>query len=376
MLVASPVDSKVNPCDEKNIAIVLSEARDLAQSKDFSEALACLAEAEKIYPKNRDISFQRIRIQAWQGNIVKAQADLAQWQPLDREGLELEGDLYWFADDAAAAKKSYLAAIDFESKIPPSSELKLKFEKAKSALRTRSAGANTESRAPDLMVLERQYYQQSDTLLTTETKGSVSVERANILGRVEALSLVRELADSTTQDAILEGTVGRRWKPRQLTELSFGKSLGEPKAAYRQMVNARHEGFVTARFYLGGEVRSTRYDVDTVTLGAISAGFYSGNTHGFVKFFQSQKGYSSLIRGQYKLDNFSPELWGMAGQGEALRPYLLESRDRPVAFRAVGVKLAWKRERRPGLGLFLDAEWRTEETAFQRMLGGGVTWAF
>ncbi len=338
----------------------------MARTKDLEAADVCLARAQTVHPKNRDLSFQRTRVRAWSGDHRRARADLEAWAPLDREGHELDGDLHWYAGEYAAAARAYGLATKSKGKSAPSIELKDKLDRALRASET--------ARAPGLVVLEMHRYQQAADLTANEARASLFYERSRWLGRVEVLSLTRSLGDATTQDATIAATAGRYWGARQLFELSLGTSVDEPESVYRRMASARHEGFVADGVYLGAELRVSQHESETASLGTANAGLYRGNAHGLVKLFRSKAGSALLLRAQYGWQSFTPELWGAAGRAEAVRPHLLGSGERTTDFKAIGTKLAWSEPQ--GFGLFIDAEWRTDETALQRMFGGGATWSF
>lgn len=100
-------------CSSKqNVGEVIEYTRNQAANKNYSSALKCLSQAMAILSESNDLKFHYIRILSWQGNTKRAKLKMKQWNlNKELEGIELQGDLYWYEGRLKRSIFYYLKAV-------------------------------------------------------------------------------------------------------------------------------------------------------------------------------------------------------------------------------------------------------------------------
>ena len=109
-LIAYSASLKTSQCITDSEELSFSSLKKILAQDLLEEALFCAKKACAKFPKNRDLSYYKARILAWNKKQEDSLQELKKWKSDDFETNILKGDIHWYQGDCEKALEFYTKA--------------------------------------------------------------------------------------------------------------------------------------------------------------------------------------------------------------------------------------------------------------------------
>ena len=351
-------------CSLKSKQDFIKDLNLLLSENLLERSVVCLDEGIKEFPRDRDISYKKVRVLSWQKKFTEAYNEFEKWSDSDLESNLLLGDFYWYQNDCYQAKiyyekaknqasfdqfeessaKAYLTCLQILSKEIKKDQILLS-EKVKRKYPNFKIEENEKTINIRKNLIKTEFTRGLETQKRSSSHYRVLIERKfseKFSLNIEAFDVFRHFEEKTLNDKSLSMGVKVRWMGINETLLKYGFSIN-PKFSYDHIQEISHH-INFNKLYFALSAKHFVFKDKRSYLFSPSAGYYFPFFHMMTKFYFGldtfhNNSFSVHLKGEYSNHFFSLGAWFGYGEGEASRSYLIHL-DK-TEFITFGAKLQW-----------------------------------
>jgi tetratricopeptide (TPR) repeat protein len=364
-----------------NEELSISSLKKILAQNLLEEALVCAKKACEKFPKNRDLSYYKARVLAWNKKPEDSLQELKKWESDDFETNILKGDIYWYQGDCEKVLEFYTKAKEKGSlkNFPKASALSyIKCTETLPTLKTNKKNASGQH--------QKELIHKENTFILVEATKSLNNRSTGeyhlyaqqrvfkpLSFSLELFDIYRQFSDLIQNDQLLLPGVQIDWMSHHQTKFHVGFSINS-NFSYKNLQEINHT-FYIGKTYISLILRRAEFEHESLYLYAPRIGHYIENFHFGAQFFHGiaskKHSFAFLLTGQYNHPIFFSSLSVALGKGDSTVSYILKNLESITFNYAIKLGLILT----PSFQPYFIFEGRLEEKVHQSTIKLGASWS-